>query len=185
MTNSMVHAYRAMQAESSKTTQALTDNQAETLEYVRSHFKRHGSPPTYKQIGDALALSPQGARVHVLALIRKGFLRQAKGRSCALPDTQRPAPSEAAALDVVLAEILALRAEVARLSSLLTSGAADESKRAYSPEDVAKASGTTRSAVYEAIARGDLVSFKAGKRRLVLSAELNNWLRRMADSNAR
>jgi len=56
---------------------------------------------------------------------------------------------------------------------------------AVSPEEAAHASGTTRTAVYEAIARGDLMSFKAGRHRLILIEELRAWLNRMAKENAR
>ncbi|MGK9064362.1 helix-turn-helix domain-containing protein [Stutzerimonas chloritidismutans] len=56
---------------------------------------------------------------------------------------------------------------------------------AVGTDEAARASGTSRSAVYEAIARGDLVSFKAGKRRLILVEELRAWLNRMAKDNAR
>ncbi len=56
---------------------------------------------------------------------------------------------------------------------------------AVGPEEAARASGTTRSAVYEAIAKGELVSFKAGKRRLILVKELEAWLHRMAKEGAR
>lgn len=56
---------------------------------------------------------------------------------------------------------------------------------AVSPEEAAHASGTTRTAVYEAIARGDLMSFKAGRRRLILIEELRAWLNRMAKEDAR
>ena len=56
---------------------------------------------------------------------------------------------------------------------------------AVSPEEAAHASGTTRTAVYEAIARGDLMSFKAGRRRLILIEELRAWLNRLAKENAR
>lgn len=56
---------------------------------------------------------------------------------------------------------------------------------AVGPEEAARASGTTRSAIYEAIARGELISFKAGKRRLILIEELKAWLNRMAKENAR
>ncbi len=56
---------------------------------------------------------------------------------------------------------------------------------AVRPEDAALVSGTTRTAVYEAIARGDLMSFKAGRRRLILVEELRAWLNRMAKENAR
>lgn len=56
---------------------------------------------------------------------------------------------------------------------------------AVGPEEAARASGTTRSAIYEAIARGDLDSFKAGKRRLIMVTQLQAWLNRMAKENAR
>ncbi len=56
---------------------------------------------------------------------------------------------------------------------------------AVGPEEAARASGTTRSAIYEAIARGDLESFKAGKRRLILIKALEAWLNRMAKEGAR
>lgn len=56
---------------------------------------------------------------------------------------------------------------------------------AVGPEEAARASGTTRSAIYEAIARGDLESFKAGKRRLILIKSLEAWLNRMAKEGAR
>lgn len=56
---------------------------------------------------------------------------------------------------------------------------------AVGPEEAAKLTRTTRSAVYEAIARGELVSFKAGKRRLILIEELRAWLNRMAAAGKR
>ncbi len=56
---------------------------------------------------------------------------------------------------------------------------------AVSTEDAARASGTTRSSVYEAIGRGDLISFKSGRRRLILVKELEAWVNRMANANTR
>lgn len=56
---------------------------------------------------------------------------------------------------------------------------------AVGPEEAGRISGHTRSAIYEAIARGDLLSFKSGKRRLILIKELEAWLNRMAKENAR
>jgi excisionase family DNA binding protein len=55
---------------------------------------------------------------------------------------------------------------------------------AVGPEEAARASGTTRSAIYEAIAKGELVSFKAGKRRLIMVTQLQAWLNRMAKDGA-
>lgn len=46
-------------------------------------------------------------------------------------------------------------------------------------------SGHTRSAIYDAIAKGDLESFKSGKRRLILVKQLEAWLNRLAKENAR
>lgn len=56
---------------------------------------------------------------------------------------------------------------------------------AVGPEDAARAAGISRSSVYEAIAKGELASFKAGKRRLILVEELKAWLNRLAKENAR
>ena len=63
--------------------------------------------------------------------------------------------------------------------------AATTSPLAVGPEEAGRISGHTRSAIYEAIARGDLLSFKSGKRRLILIKELEAWLNRMAKENAR
>jgi excisionase family DNA binding protein len=51
---------------------------------------------------------------------------------------------------------------------------------AVGPEEAARLTSTTRSAIYEAIQSGSLVSFKAGKRRLILIKELEAWLHRLA-----
>ncbi|MCY1290900.1 helix-turn-helix domain-containing protein [Pseudomonas aeruginosa] len=63
--------------------------------------------------------------------------------------------------------------------------AATVSPLAVGPEEAGRISGHTRSAIYEAIARGDLLSFKSGKRRLILIKELEAWLNRLAKENAR
>jgi excisionase family DNA binding protein len=56
---------------------------------------------------------------------------------------------------------------------------------AVGPEEAGRMTGHTRSAVYEAIAKGDLESFKSGKRRLILVKQLEAWLNRLAKENAR
>lgn len=56
---------------------------------------------------------------------------------------------------------------------------------AVGPEEAGRISGHTRSAIYEAIASGDLPSFKSGKRRLILIKQLETWLNRKAKENAR
>ena len=56
---------------------------------------------------------------------------------------------------------------------------------AVGPEEAARITGHTRSALYEAIASGDLESFKSGKRRLILVSAAAAWLNRLAKENAR
>lgn len=56
---------------------------------------------------------------------------------------------------------------------------------AVGPEEAGQMTGHTRSAIYSAIARGDLLSFKSGKRRLILVSELQTWINRIAQENAR
>ncbi len=51
---------------------------------------------------------------------------------------------------------------------------------AVGPEEAGRMTGHTRSAIYLAIAKGELASFKSGKRRLILVTELENWLEKMA-----
>lgn len=63
--------------------------------------------------------------------------------------------------------------------------AAQTSPLAVGPDEAGRMTGHTRSAIYVAIAKGDLESFKSGKRRLILITQLNAWLNRLAKENAR
>ncbi len=56
---------------------------------------------------------------------------------------------------------------------------------AVGPAEAGNMTGHSRSAIYEAIARGDLSSFKSGKRRLILVNELERWLQGMAKAGQR
>lgn len=47
---------------------------------------------------------------------------------------------------------------------------------AVNPEDAAKITGHSRTAIYYAISNGELVSFKSGKRRLILINEIERWI---------
>lgn len=51
---------------------------------------------------------------------------------------------------------------------------------AVGPEIAASLTGTTRSIIYDAIAAGDLKSFKSGRRRLILMKELEVWITAVA-----
>lgn len=56
---------------------------------------------------------------------------------------------------------------------------------AVGPDDAARITAHSRSAIYKAIAAGELQSFKVGKRRRVLMSELEVWINRIARENAR
>lgn len=56
---------------------------------------------------------------------------------------------------------------------------------AVGPEAAAQMTGQSRCAIYRAIAAGELIAFKAGKRRLMLVKELETWINRIAQENAR
>ena len=53
------------------------------------------------------------------------------------------------------------------------------------PDEAAKMTAHSRSAIYKAIACGDLKSFKPGKRRLILVTELHAWINRLAKETTR
>lgn len=56
---------------------------------------------------------------------------------------------------------------------------------AVGPDVAAVMASHSRSAIYKAIAAGELHSFKSGKRRLIMVSELKAWLNRVAKEGAR
>jgi SOS-response transcriptional repressor LexA len=53
----------------------LTDRQASVLETIQEFIERRGISPTYRELGELLAInSPNGIRAHLLALERKGYI---------------------------------------------------------------------------------------------------------------
>lgn len=56
---------------------------------------------------------------------------------------------------------------------------------AVGPEEAARLTGHSRSAIYGAIAKGELQAFKSGKRRLILVKELEAWINRVAKEGSR
>ena len=54
-----------------------------------------------------------------------------------------------------------------------------------SVEDAARIVGYSRSGVYELIAKGEIKTFKLGRRRLILMTELKVWIERAAKEGAR
>ncbi len=56
---------------------------------------------------------------------------------------------------------------------------------AVGPEEAARLTSHSRSAIYSAIAKGELQAFKSGKRRLILVKELEVWINRVAKESSR
>lgn len=56
---------------------------------------------------------------------------------------------------------------------------------AVGPEEAGRITGNSRSAIYSAIAAGDLKAFKSGRRRLILMSELRQWIVQLAKNGAR
>lgn len=54
----------------------------------------------------------------------------------------------------------------------------DTEKIAVSVEEASKRASLGRSFVWDAVLRGDLVSYRCGRRRLVRIADLDKWIRR-------
>lgn len=54
-----------------------------------------------------------------------------------------------------------------------------------SVEEAARLTGFTRTGIYEVMAKGELQTFKIGKRRLILITELKAWIERAAKAGAR
>ncbi|MDR1838334.1 MAG: transcriptional repressor LexA [Treponema sp.] len=58
----------------------LTERQKEILSFIADFLKKQSYPPTIREIAEHYSISVKGAHDHVIALRRKGFLRQADKR---------------------------------------------------------------------------------------------------------
>jgi repressor LexA len=54
----------------------LTHRQEEVLDFIRDFSRRHGVPPTVREIGQRFRVTPRAAFDHLRALERKGHLRR-------------------------------------------------------------------------------------------------------------
>jgi repressor LexA len=59
----------------------LTARQKEVLSFIDLFAREHNYPPTIREIGDHFGISVKGAHDHVIALRKKGSLRQEEKRS--------------------------------------------------------------------------------------------------------
>jgi repressor LexA len=54
----------------------LTQRQKEVLSFITEFIKTHSYPPTIREAADFFSISVKGAHDHVIALKKKGFLKQ-------------------------------------------------------------------------------------------------------------
>ena len=60
--------------------EVLTEKQQKIYEYIRDHVHEHDVPPTIREVMHKFGLkSPNGAVVHITALVKKGFITKRKG----------------------------------------------------------------------------------------------------------
>jgi SOS-response transcriptional repressor LexA len=64
-------------------TTATTARQDEILAYIKHIHETTGRPPTFRMIGEHFGIkSPNGVRVHLLALAKKGLLTHDRKKAC-------------------------------------------------------------------------------------------------------
>ncbi len=55
----------------------LTERQSQILDFIKSHIKTHGYPPSVREIGKAIGLSSSATvHVHLTAMEEKGWIRR-------------------------------------------------------------------------------------------------------------
>ncbi len=68
----------------------LTTMQRRMLEAIRAFARRHGMPPTVRELGEAFGLKSSTVFAHLRALERKGYLRRSPGKARGLRLTEEP-----------------------------------------------------------------------------------------------
>jgi len=67
----------------------LTKRQKEVLDFIAAYINSHAYPPTIREVADYFSISVKGANDHIIAIRKKGFLRQGdkKSRTLELVET--------------------------------------------------------------------------------------------------
>jgi repressor LexA len=59
----------------------LTQRQKEVLSFIAEYISVHSYPPTIREVAEYFSISVKGAHDHIIALKKKGFLKQTDKRS--------------------------------------------------------------------------------------------------------
>ena len=77
---------------------ALSERQEEVLQFVRDAVRRHGYPPSIREIGEAVGLRSTSSVSHQLRMLqKKGYLQRHSGRPRTTELLPAPAPRPASA----------------------------------------------------------------------------------------
>jgi repressor LexA len=60
---------------------SLTERQSEILAFLREHLRRHGHPPTLREVAGAFAIQPSAVAKHLDALAAAGAIELSPGRA--------------------------------------------------------------------------------------------------------
>lgn len=71
--------------------EGLTERQKEIFDFLKSYIRDHGYPPTMREIGERFGFTWLGARGHLRALEKKGFIKinPLKARGLVVDSTHR------------------------------------------------------------------------------------------------
>jgi repressor LexA len=59
----------------------LTERQEKVLGFLKSYAKRHGYPPTFREIGEHFGFQWAASRMHLKAMEKKGFIKMTPSKS--------------------------------------------------------------------------------------------------------
>lgn len=68
----------------------LTERQREVLDFIFEHQRKHGWPPTFREIGAQFSICPNGVQCHLDALEKKGYIRRGVNRARAIEIVRKP-----------------------------------------------------------------------------------------------
>ncbi|MFZ1080452.1 MAG: transcriptional repressor LexA [Candidatus Kryptoniota bacterium] len=75
--------------------ETMTKRQEKVLKFIQSHYKKHGYPPTIREIGGHIGTKwSHGVERHLQALERKGHIMRTRDKSRGIQLTFRPTGTE-------------------------------------------------------------------------------------------
>lgn len=62
----------------------LTKRQSQILEYIKTFYRKHGMPPTVRELGDRFKMKSSSMFDHLAAIQKKGFIKRTSNKSRSL-----------------------------------------------------------------------------------------------------